>query len=773
MSEHHEYGQPDPPEAGADVVMLNKYRPTPGPVPGPTGAPDGSGVVPAAVPDSGVGESSDSGGIGSGDSLPDSVAGRSGARSADAVADAVADASADGSGRVMVDGPAPAGPGMMDRIRGAKRRPVVPGWLRSAPELKAAAGWVAGHYGHSLAYHGLRSPVYATRLALASPRGAARFLGGTLRWVADREGEPVRLAAVKKENAGEYLSLSRQRDGRVRLRTLITVLAGFVGTGAALAIYVLAPGWLQALTVGAVALALGYAGQPADAPVITRAVELPTVSRLTSDMVVRAFATLGIAEINKQVSRGRDGLEFTAPIQRDGKGWRADLDLPHGVTVSDILDRRERLASGLRKPLGCVWPEPVPGQHPGRLMLWVGDQDMAKAPNPTWPLARSGTASLFKPVPYGTDPRGRAVGFDLMYANFLVGAMPGRGKTFALRILLLAAAMDPTAELHTWEFKGTGDFSAFEPISHSYGSGPGDDATVEGCVDALEYVYGELDRRARVINGLPKDLCPENKVTPQLAAKKSLGLHPLVMTIDECQEVFTHDRFGKRAAELATAIIKRGRALGVILLLGTQRPDADSLPKAISANVGIRFCLQVMGQPENDMVLGTSMYKNGIRATSFTAADLGIGYLVGAGPNPQIVRSYYIDNATAEKLCERAHTARAAAGTLPDPAGPHVEKTADTLLADVLAVIPAGEAKVWNETVVDRLADLRPDRYGPWAAMGSEDKTAQLTAALKPYGVPTGQVGRRIDGKFLNRRGIDRDHITTAVAERNQNRGGS
>ncbi|MGP4004013.1 cell division protein FtsK [Streptomyces sp. 8N706] len=680
------------------------------------------------------------------------------------------DSPVEASGPVMVDGPAPAGPGFMDRIRGAKRRPVIPAWLTSVAELKAATGWVAGHYGHMAAYHSLRSPVYAGRLALQSPRGAANFMGGTMRWVADKEGEPVRLAAVRREDAADYLKLSRQRDARVRLRTCVMVLASLVGTGAALALYVLAPGWLQLVSVSALVLALGYAGQSADAPVITRAVDLPKVERLTSQIVVRAFAALGIAEINKQVSKSKDGVEFKAPIQRDGKGWRADLDLPHGVTVSDILDRRERLASGLRKPLGCVWPEPVPGEHTGRLMLWVGDQDMAKAPKPAWPLAKTGTTSLFKPVPYGTDPRGRAVSFELMYANFLVGAMPGRGKTFALRILLLAAAMDPTAELHTFELKGTGDFSAFEPISHSYGSGPGDDATVEACVDALEYVYGELDRRARVINGLPKDICPENKVTPQLAAKKSLGLHPLVMTIDECQEVFTHERLGKRAAELATAIIKRGRALGVILLLGTQRPDADSLPKAISANVGIRFCLQVMGQPENDMVLGTSMYKNGIRATSFTAEDLGIGYLVGAGPNPQIVRSYYIDNAAAEQLCERAHAARAAASTLPDPATPKSEKTADTLLTDILAIVPASETKVWNETVVDWLAELRPERYGAWAEMTGEEKTAQLTTALKPYGINAGQVGRRIDGKFVNKRGIDRSDIADAIAERNRKR---
>ena len=50
-----------------------------------------------------------------------------------------------------------------------------------------------------------------------------------------------------------------------------------------------------------------------------------------------------------------------------------------------------------------------------------------------------------------------------------------------------------------------------------------------------------------MIKGLPKSVCPDNKVTPQLASRKSLGLHPLVCAIDECQELFTHPEFGKEA----------------------------------------------------------------------------------------------------------------------------------------------------------------------------------------------------------------------------------
>jgi S-DNA-T family DNA segregation ATPase FtsK/SpoIIIE len=254
----------------------------------------------------------------------------------------------------MVDQPASeaAGPGYLGRLAAARRRDVVPVWLRSTSELKTATAGVARHYTHAAGYHLLRSPVYAARLAFQSPRGMARVVGGTARWVADREGEPVRLAAVRREDAGEYLSLSRQRDGRVRLRTLVATVAAFVGLGTALAIYVLAPAWLQAVSVTAVVLALGAAGRRHDAPVVHRAVEMPKAVKLTSDIVLRALGALGIPAINQAQGKGRDGFEFTAPITRDGPGWRAEGNLPFGVEVTDIIDKRGRLASGLRRPLG-------------------------------------------------------------------------------------------------------------------------------------------------------------------------------------------------------------------------------------------------------------------------------------------------------------------------------------------------------------------------------------------------------------------------------------
>ncbi|MGM9383337.1 cell division protein FtsK [Streptomyces antibioticus] len=677
--------------------------------------------------------------------------------------------SADPSGTVLVDSPTlkAVGPGYLGRLAAAQRRPIVPAWLRSLAELRTASAWAARHYAHTTGYHALRTPVYAARLALQAPAGAARFVGGTMRWMADREGEPVRLAAVRREDAAEYLKLSRQRDGRVRMRTLVTVLGMFTGLATALALYVLAPDWLQAVSVTALVMALGVVGRKADAPVVHRAVELPKATKLTSDIVLRALGALGIPAINQAQAKGRDGFEFTAPITRDGPGWRAQGNLPFGVTVTDVIERRDRLASGLRRPLGCVWPEAVAQEHTGHLVLWVGDQDLTTAKKPQWPLAKAGAVDLFKPVAYGTDQRGRWIDVTLMYIAGVIGAIPRMGKTFLLRLLLLIAALDPRAELHTYDMKGTGDLDPVgNAVSHRHAAGDDDEAIGYALAD-WRALREELRRRTKVIRSLPRDICPESKVTSQLADKRSLGLHPIVVGVDECQVLFEHPEHGKEFEEIATDLVKRGPATGIVMLLATQRPDAKSLPTGISANASARWCMKVMGQTENDMVLGTSAYKRGVRATMFAWGDKGIHYFVGEGADARIVAGVYVDAPGAETIAARARKARETAGLLTGhalgEAAEAVTGPSYDLLADILAVVPAAQAKEWSEAVVARLAELRPDVYGGW-------EPDALAAALKPHGVATIQVGRRVDGKVVNRRGIDRSHITAAIAERDGKR---
>jgi S-DNA-T family DNA segregation ATPase FtsK/SpoIIIE len=676
---------------------------------------------------------------------------------------------------VRVDQPGgPAGDWLADLMtRSRERRPVIHPAFRSRRELLATLKWVGSHYLHVSAFHLVRVPMYAAKLTVRTPRGAAKVTGGMVRWTLDMEGHPVRMATVAKADPEMYLKLSRQRDARVRLRVFVSGAVVVITAGGA-ALVAVSP---EVAQVAAAALAVGvfgWAGAPADRPLIDHAVVPHHVEKLTSEIVIRALGALGLAGINQAIAKNpRAAIEFKAPITRDGPGWRADLDLPYGVTVAEVMDRRDKLAAGLRRQLGCVWPETDHDQHPGRLILWVGDQDMSKARQPGWPLAKHGAADLFKAIPVGTDQRGRPVTVTLMFTAGIIGAIPRMGKTFLLRLLALAAALDPRAELHVYDFKGTGDLSPLEPVAHRYRAGDDDEDMAYALAD-FRALREELRRRTKVIRDLPRDVCPQSKVTPELASNRTLRLHPVVITVDECQVMFEHPKHGAEFEEIATDLVKRGPATGMVLLLATQRPDAKSIPTGISANAVLRMCLKVMGQVENDMVLGTSAYKNGVRATMFAFSDKGIFYLAGEGAAPKIVRGYELDATDAEKIITRARATRERAGTLSGHALGHEpdELTGPgyDLLADIAAVVH--EPKLWSETVVARLAELRPGTYGPWAALEPDARAAQLTTALRPYGVRTGQVWATTeDGKSANRRGITRDDITNAITQRDNKRG--
>ncbi|MEU9245700.1 cell division protein FtsK [Streptomyces sp. NPDC048385] len=661
-----------------------------------------------------------------------------------------------------VDNPKLPDPG----VTSEKRRPIIAPWLRSRRDLAATVERAAGHAWYATAYHGLRSPWYALQLGMMAPRGTARLVTGTNRWIWDREAAPLRDYAVRSEDVEEYMRLARLRAGRVRLRGLVTVVACVFGLGFALWLYVMAPAYLYVFAAGGV-LTLGYFGQQPDAPVIGPAVMRTELQKLTGTIVLRALDSIGNPKISAAIKKGGDmnGMRFTSEITRDGPGYRADLDLPYGVVPEDVMEERQALASGLRRKLGCVWPSGDPDEHEGRLILWVGDKPMNETTKPPWPLLKDGQVDLFKPVVFGNDQRMRDIVVCLMFVSVVIGSVPRMGKTFLLRLLLLIAALDPRAWLLAFDFKGTGDLGPLEPVCHRYRSGE-EDEDLEYVLHAMRELKEELRRRAKVIRSLPKSRCPESKVTPALASDKSLGLHPIVVGFDECQVPFEHEKYGAELESICTDIAKRGPALGIIGIFATQRPDAKSLPPGISANAILRFCLKVMNHQANDMVLGTGAYKAGVRATMFSRSDRGICFMSGEGDDPVIAASAFVDGPAAEGVVARARELREAYGNVTGHAigqGPSTSRGMD-VLGDVAKAFRPDEEQLWCERIAARLAESWPDVYGEWT-------TANVAPALKPWGVTTADVwATGDDGKGTTKRGIKRADVATAITRRDADR---
>lgn len=607
------------------------------------------------------------------------------------------------------------------------RRDVVPeAWKRH--NIRATVRFHAGLNWHRVKYHGIRLPAYAAKTALFAALGVGVLAGRVLYWWHWIDGWVLESQAVAAGRPGHGDAMRAHTEGKKTRAARGRIVAVCLICGlAVLALLIDALPWWMWPPIGvAVAAVLARFGKPAGKPLVAAAIVPSRYVEPSSEIIMRALGSLGLPALTKAVLEGVD-MQRT-PVHKDGPGWAVRLELPHGVTAVEVIGKRDKLAGNLRRPLSATWPLPVTSEHPGMLDLWIGYTALNKQPPVKWPLADAGRADLFQPIPFGADQRGNIVTILLMFASVLIGAMPRMGKTFALRIIMLACALDPNARLRVWELKGTGDLAAAKHVAHEYGSGA-ERETLEACLKSVRAYRAQLDTRAKTLREIAErspELVPENKVTPELCRDRSLGLFPDVLIIDEVQEAFSDDDLGGEFESLLTPITKRGPALGMMLVLATQRPDKKSLPTGISANIGIRFCLRVMSFIASNMVLGDGMSTQGFNAADFTRSDKGIGWLTGETDDPQIVRGCYIDGPKADRIALRARAARIAAGTLTGFAADEQDDApVRDFLADVLSVFD-GEPNLWSETIAARLAERIPGGYD--TALTKDAVSSQLRA---------------------------------------------
>ncbi|MGW2093365.1 FtsK/SpoIIIE domain-containing protein [Promicromonospora sukumoe] len=641
---------------------------------------------------------------------------------------------------------------------------VLPEWATSPEVFLAAAYREAKFVASWVGHHGVRLPfVYLPKFLARAGLGFGLCVRGLSRWVTDAENKATRtmlMAGVR--GTSEWKILRKEHADGVRARLGGLAAAGVMtGVGGVTLNTYAGPEGLAAAAVatGAAALtAFGVVGtRHMTAPIA--ASHKGEVPKITVDVVTEALLTLGLGSMG-EAKRGNAEIKVLRIFPTTG-GVEIHIDLPPGATAADVIERKDRLAAALRRREDCVWPEGNPQAHPSRLNLFIADKGLSERGAAAWKYRNKGSVNVFEPFAIGEDQRGREVTTNLMYNNGVIGGLPGMGKTFFLRVLILGAALDPRTELHIHELKGTGDLLPLAPVAHVCRSGD-DPQDLAALLADLKAVQAEMRRRAKIIRDLPRDVCPESKVTDELAAEGNpYGFKPLLFVIDESQLAFTDPTYGAEITALVEDIERRGRALAIMMWLATQRPNKDAIPTGISALMSLRACLRVGDQTTNDMVLGTSMYKAGHRATIFSQEDKGVALLAGEKSDPQLVRGAFVNGSQADKIVERAHAIRKAKGLLTGMAAGDEPADLDhsTIVDHLLAVWPESDpewtnGKIWSDVLAERLAQAKPALYEGWDA-------AQVNAAAKRHGVAAKNVKR---GTAV-RKGLVRAEVAAAAGE--------
>jgi S-DNA-T family DNA segregation ATPase FtsK/SpoIIIE len=634
------------------------------------------------------------------------------------------------------------------------RPPIVPAWMLNPDQRREVLRYVVREARYRTLFHLARTvDTYSWRIPAYTVRGTARVVWRTGVWAS---GVGNGLHGLRQEAASRNepdvwhkleqhrIRLSVWRLGVLGACLLLVVLG-------VLALTFAAPWWAPYLVGVVVTPPLVWVGRTVGKPVLIRTVTAARFTRLTGEMVRNAAVAIRVGV------KDPGQIDFPPPgVHRDGPGWLARFNLPPGVEADTVVAKRKALSSALRLPVDQVWPAVSP-EHQGQVDLWVGYQPSSKMRPPRWALTSpTARTSFFDPFPFGTDERLRAVSACLFELNFLIGGQPGSGKTYGARALALGAALDPLVELMIAEFKGTADFLDLAPLCSTYICGVDDEAFDEAA-RMVAWGLAESERRGRRIRAAKeRGEAPQGKVTPELAAKPGSGLHPVVMVFDEAHEVFLNR---PEVAKDMERLIRRGRALGITVILATQIPDKDSVPPNITRCVTVRWCMSVGDHTANNMILGTGAYARGLDATVYQPkisqedpGDAGWGVMTGIAA-PGSVRSYFPSEDDLRTILVRASRLR---GGVVGSGLDEVDRA--DLLDDVLRVFAdTSRPKLQWVEIAELLAGRDPDVY-------AEITEEAISARCRAAGVPSVDVKR--PGERRNLKGCERGEIEAAIDRR-------
>lgn len=648
--------------------------------------------------------------------------------------------------------------------------PIIPANWSTWSNAQNSVRRIRARWWHIARWHAVRVPWHGLLLTWFALVGVARLTARQRRWWWVSEQEQLRQQAATGGDSETWSRLTREARAIRLFRGIVLGGEGVALFVAAALLAYVAPRWVALVAVVVAVPLLARAGRPGRS-VIGTAVVARRFRRLNSDIVLRAYHRAGLGHPDKADER----IEFQSGLARDaeGTGSQVKVALPYGRTFGDVVNAKSKIASGLDVSDFQVFltrdRESIRSHT-----LFVTDRDPLAIPAGPTPLLDCRPRDIWEPIWMGLDERGRPVLLELIWNSILVGAQPRKGKTFTARLIGLYAALDPYVRLTVVDGKKSPDWRKFALVAHMiiFGTAPNRDGhPVEMLVMALTEIKKHIERVNDVLSQLPVDLCPEGKLTRELARDPRFpDLFMWLLVMEEFQVYFEGEDqdVNKTVAGLLSFIMAQGPSAGVILLSSSQKPsgvgagDVQRLFNRYRDNHQVRFALKCGSRDVSMAVLGGDAFQEGYDASSLPIGKeyRGVGYLYGASDDTPLVRCHLATGEDAEKILLAARAHRERLGLLTGmAAGEDMAREMRDVLRDVRSVFYAGEARISWPELAERLREQLPAQYADITADG-------ISAQVRDLGVPAKSVKDRKHFPAGTGQGFDRSALEAVIQRR-------
>ena len=312
-----------------------------------------------------------------------------------------------------------------------------------------------------------------------------------------------------------------------------------------------------------------------------------------------------------------------------------------GVKLSKIVALQDNIALSLAAQSVRI-VAPIPGKQavgievPNKRRSVVGFREIIEMNLPEW-------NKMAVPVVLGKDILGKAQLIDLVKTpHMLIAGATGSGKSVCVNSLILSI-------LYKRSFKDVKmilvdpkvvELKLYNNIPHLLTPVI---TEPKKAIQALQYCLCEMERRYALLDGLGvRDISSYNERIKErdICTEK---LPYIVVIIDEFADLMATS--GKELENIVARLTAMSRAVGIHLVLATQRPSTNVITGLIKANIPSRIAFMVASRIDSQIII------DGVGAEKL----LGRGdmlYASAVDPAPIRIQGTYVDDNEVEKVVD-------------------------------------------------------------------------------------------------------------------------